>query len=121
MALPRPINWLQKPAPPYTNTTVYEEKIRRLELENFELRNRITTAGEGFGEGLNELQTGLESMVDEMSESFQQQVESYRNTLVGIADRLQALADAGNMIPAPVLTIIAEQIRDSMNSPVADD
>ena|SRR5210317_857318 len=117
MALPRPINWLQKPAPPYTNTTVYEEKIRRLELENFELRNRITTAGEG----LNELQTGLESMVDEVSESFQQQVESYRNTLVGIADRLQALADAGNMIPAPVLTIIAEQIRDSMNSPVADD
>jgi|DEB0MinimDraft_3_1074331.scaffolds.fasta_scaffold00762_5 hypothetical protein len=117
MALPRPINWLQKPAPPYTNTTVYEEKIRRLELENFELRNRITAAGEG----LNELQTGLESMVTDVTDSFQQQLESYRNTLGGIADILQALADAGNLIPAPVLTVIAEQIRASIDTPVTED
>lgn len=107
MALPRPINWLQKPAPPYTNTTVYEEKIRRLELDNFELRQRIATAKEG----VEDLQSSLEPAIEEITESYQNQIQAYRELLAGMAQTFEALVAVNTGLPPEMLAILVDRLQ----------
>ena len=106
MALPRPLNWLQKPS----STTAYEEKIRRLELENFELRQRMAAAKEG----IEELQSNIEPAIEEVTESFQTQIQAYRNLVLGISETLGTLASSGESIPSAVLQVIAETMVEAL-------
>jgi len=106
VALPRPINWLQKPS----STTAYEEKIRRLELANFELRQRIDAAKEG----IEELQSDIEPAIEEVTESFQTQIQAYRNLVLGMSETLEALANSGQLIPSTVLQVIAETMVEAL-------
>lgn len=104
MSLPRPINWLREEST--TEIEILRGRIRQLELQNFEMRNRIETAKEG----ITNLESGITEGVEEITASFQEQIQAYRDLLASLGQTLGALAETGQLIPSSVLQLFVERL-----------
>ena len=52
----------------------------------------------------------LTESVDEITASFQEQIQAYRDLLASLGQTLGALAETGQLIPASVLQIFVERL-----------